>query len=95
MSTNWILIFILTILVVLSIFVPNIPSVADSVSVMTNTTLPSEPSPWDVLTFNGSFIWSCMTFTYDSEFPYFLGMMFWFMSFGVVYCVARLVRGTS
>lgn len=95
MSTNWLLFFVLVILIVISVFVPNIPMVADEVQAMTNTTLPSNPTVWDVISFNGSWIWSAMTFSYSSEFPYWLGMAFWLMTFTMVYCVVRLVRGTS
>ena len=95
MSTNWLLFFVLVILIVISVFIPNIPMVADEVSAMTNTTLPESPTVWDVISFNGGFIWDCMTFSYSSDFPYWLGITFWLMSFTMVYCVIRLVRGTS
>jgi len=95
MSTNWLLFFVLVILIVISVFIPNIPMVADEVSAMTNTTLPESPTVWDVISFNGGFIWDCMTFSYSSDFPYWLGITFWLMTFTMVYCVIRLVRGTS
>lgn len=97
MSTNWLLFFTLTILIVISVFVPNIPQVAGEVSAVTNTTLPSSASVWDVLTFNGGWIWDVMTFQYDpaSNWPYWLSMIFWLMTFTFIYCIVRLVRGTS
>ena len=56
--------------------------------------LPDEPSVWDVLVFNASFIWAAMWFTIPNM-PEVIGVVFWVVSFLWIYCVVRLVRGTS
>lgn len=92
MSTNFILVFLLVITVVLSIFLPNIIDDTDFGGI--GGELPDEPSPWDVLVFNAGFIWSAMTFSIDGM-PAVMGTVFWVVSFLWVYCAVRLVRGTS
>lgn len=91
MSTNFLLVFVLVILAVLSIFVPQILGVGEF---GIGTTLPEQPSIWDVLTFNASWLWNCMTFTIP-DMPWVMGVVLWFLAFLVGYCIARLIRGTS
>jgi len=91
MSTNYLLIFVLVITVVLSIFLPNI---IEGTEFDIGAELPSEPSVWDVLVFNASWIWACMTFSIPGM-PVVMGTVFWVVTFIWVYCIFRLVRGTS
>ena len=91
MSTNYLLIFVLVITVVLSVFLPNIIS---GTSFDIGAELPDEPSIWDVLTFNASWIWACMTFSIEGM-PVVMGVVFWVVSFIWIYCIYRLVRGTA
>ena len=91
MSTNWILVFLLVILATCSVFLPEILGTGEF---GIGAELPDEPSVWDILTFNASFIWSAMTFTIP-DMPWWMGTIFWVMSFLWIYCVIRLVRGTS
>lgn len=92
MSTNWLLIFMFTLVTVLGIFLPNIIVDADTFPI--EATLPSSPSVWDILTFNASFVWDCMTFSITGV-PWWLGVIFWAITFIWIYCAFRLVRGTS
>ena len=91
MSTNYLLIFVLVITVVLSVFLPNI---IEGTDFNVGNELPEEPSVWDVLTFNAAWIWACMTFDIP-DMPEVMGVVFWVVSFIWVYCIYRLVRGTS
>ena len=91
MSTNWLLVFLLVILTTLSIF---LPALVEDVEFGIGSELPSEPSVWDVLVFNASFIWSAMMFSIPGM-PWWMGTIFWVMSFLWIYCVVRLVRGTA
>lgn len=93
MSTNWILVFCLVILVVLSVFLPQILG-EEAAEFGIESELPDEPSVWDVLTFNASFIWAAMTFSIP-DMPWWIGTIFWVLNFLWIYCVIRLVRGTS
>lgn len=91
MSTNYLLIFVLVITVVLSVFLPNI---IEGTSFDIGAELPDEPSVWDLLTFNAAWIWGCMTFSIDGM-PVVIGTVFWVVSFIWIYCIYRLVRGTA
>lgn len=91
MSTNWLLIFVLIILVVVSVFVPQISNIGEF---GIETSLPESPSVWDVLTFTAGWIWDCMTFSIPGM-PWWIGTIFWVINFIWIYCVFRLVRGTS
>ena len=91
MSTNWLLIFVLVVTVVLSIFLPHI---LEGTQFDIGHELPDEPSVWDVLTFNAAWVWDCMTFQIDGM-PVVMVTVFWVVSFLWIYCVYRLVRGTA
>jgi len=92
MSTNFLLIFVMVIIGVVSLFVPQICGVGEFG--FGSEMLPEEPSVWDVLTFNAAWIWSAMTFSVP-DMPWVMGVVFWFASFILIYCVYRLVRGTA
>lgn len=95
MSTNWILVLLLVVLVTLSVFIPSTLG-DDYMAFGTNSTnLPSSPSVWDVLSFNAAWIWDVMTLEYPETFPFWLSMVFWCGTFLFIYCAVRLVRGTS
>ena len=91
MSTNYLLIFVLVITVVLSVFLPNI---IDGTEFDIGSELPDEPSVWDILTFNAAWIWACMTFSI-ADMPAVMGVLFWVVSFIWIYCIYRLVRGIA
>ena len=93
MSTNWLLIFVLVIMTVVSVFVPQILGIG-VFAVGDGDLLPASPGVWDVLTFTGGWIWEVMTFSIP-DMPWVLGLVFWFASFITIYCIIRLVRGTS
>ena len=92
MSTNFLLIFVLVILAVMSLFVPQILGVGEFG--VGESELPDEPSVWDVLTFNAAWLWAAITFSIP-DLPWVFGTVFWFASFIMIYCIFRLVRGTA
>lgn len=91
MTTNWIFVFLLVILVVLSWFAPLILGIG---TFGIGSELPSSPSVWDILTFNAAWMWAAMTFSIPGM-PAGITLIFWVGSALFVYCVFRLIRGVT